>query len=705
MSTHGACPSCGSDGPVGRLCEQAVCQRNSYRAIPREYADKLMGRSPGQVNPLIGISIEEYLVVDTIGAGGFGQVLLALQQPIGMKTALKLIHADGALGDRAQMMLDKFEGEARALAALNHPNIVRLLKYGLWQGRPYLVMEFIEGGRSMRSELNPKKSPPLSTVRHVLHEVLNALEGAHELSIAHRDIKPDNILLQRVAGNPYHVKVLDFGLAKFLEEGGDTSVALGTPGYMAPEQLRRVGAGPWTDLYAVGVMAFEMMTGRWPFDGRSTEEVLGNKLDPSYDPCDRLDGLEIPAEAASFFRGALAHAPEQRLRNVASFRAAMDRALAAMAAIRGESMVFATSGPAHTSAVEDHEPETGSSGSKLWWLVAGVFAAIPVMFGVWWMLQQKPADAGAADTGAVAVHGAPVLAMSAEEARKIPAPNGWVVIPPGHFTMGSGPDEPGRFKDESPTRQVTITRPFFMKTTEVTQGEWKRLMDVPPQKFVGCGDDCPMVYVSWWAALEYANKLSIKHGYHECYALRGCAGKAGDHLECKGAVFKGVACNGFRLPTEAEWEYAARAGTATAVYAGAIHPKSPNNVPELDAIAWYAGNSGADYEGAEDCSEWESKAHPSKRCGVHPVGRKQANPWGLYDMIGNVYEWVWDWKAPYPAGPAVDPVGPDEGEERVSRGGNWFPPARKARAARRGQGPTAYRCLGLGFRLVRTVEP
>jgi serine/threonine protein kinase len=125
---------------------------------------------------------------------------------------------------------------------------------------------------------------PLGVVRHVLEQVLNALEAAHALDIVHRDIKPDNVMLQSVPGDPCFVRVLDFGLARFLESQRETSLLLGTPAFMAPEQVTREGIGPWTDLYALGVLAFEMLTGRRPFDGETPQEVLAKKLDPDFDP-------------------------------------------------------------------------------------------------------------------------------------------------------------------------------------------------------------------------------------------------------------------------------------------------------------------------------------------------------------------------------------------------------------------------------------
>jgi formylglycine-generating enzyme required for sulfatase activity len=265
-------------------------------------------------------------------------------------------------------------------------------------------------------------------------------------------------------------------------------------------------------------------------------------------------------------------------------------------------------------------------------------------------------------------------------------PAGYVGIAPVSFTMGSPESEEGR-EDGETQHSVTITRAYCMKATEVTQGEWQAVMGGNPSGFASCGANCPVEQVSWDHAVGYANALSRREGLPECYA---------------GTTFTGLTCTGYRLPTEAEWEYAARAGTMGATYGGNLTIRGERNGPALDPIAWYGGNSGVSYDGAVDCSSWADKQFPSERCGTHPVGQKQPNAWGLYDMLGNVWEWTGDRPGEY-SGAVIDPPGPATGSHRVFRGGSWSNTPAYARAAFRNFGTTGHRSGTLGFRLSRTA--
>lgn len=325
-TTEGFCPSCETAGAVGTPCPEKACSLREYHRIPREWFDRLLAVSPADRDPLIGRMVGDYLVVSGIGSGGFGRVYLVLQQPIQMKAALKIMHRDNLQTTAIGSLRNKFLMEAQALASLSHPNIVRLLKYGHQGELPYIVMEYVPG-KSLKAIINDLiligEEIGDDVVFHILEQLLNALEAAHSIGLVHRDIKPENLMVQQIPGDPWHIKVLDFGLAKFLEGSRDTTMMIGTPQYMAPEQIARKNIGPWTDLYAVGVLAFELITGRRPFAGRTTQEVLGKKLDPSYDVNSRLSDLDVPPFLQHFFHMAMARNVEDRISSVPQFRKAL----------------------------------------------------------------------------------------------------------------------------------------------------------------------------------------------------------------------------------------------------------------------------------------------------------------------------------------------------------------------------------------------
>ncbi|MCK5197300.1 MAG: formylglycine-generating enzyme family protein [Spirochaetales bacterium] len=232
-----------------------------------------------------------------------------------------------------------------------------------------------------------------------------------------------------------------------------------------------------------------------------------------------------------------------------------------------------------------------------------------------------------------------------------------VVVEGGTFQMESTSGD----GDEKPVHSVTGSS-FYMSKYEVTQAEYKAVMGKNPSDTSrGIGDNYPVNKVSWNEAVEYCNKLSRKEGLTPVYS------GSGDNIKMN------INANGYRLPTEAEWEYAAMGGTSTssATYAGS------NNI---GSVAWYTDNS---------------------RGKTHPVGGKQANELGLYDMSGNVWEWCWDWYGGYSGGSQSDPTGKSSGSSRVHRGGGWSLYASICRSANRDSFSPSFRFSNLGFRLVR----
>ncbi|MCB9833414.1 MAG: formylglycine-generating enzyme family protein [Planctomycetes bacterium] len=241
-------------------------------------------------------------------------------------------------------------------------------------------------------------------------------------------------------------------------------------------------------------------------------------------------------------------------------------------------------------------------------------------------------------------------------------------VPGGSFIMGSPADEPGRYEDES-QHEVSLDG-FWLGELPCSQALWEAVMDDNPSRFRS--PDRPVEQVSWLDCERMMKRLAAR--------VPG--------LEP-------------RFPTEAEWEYACRAGRAEATYAGAIEIRGMNDAPVLDAIAWYGGNSGVGFEldDGADSSRWLGRQFDHDVTGTRSVGLKRPNDWGLYDMLGNVWEWCADWFGPYSALPVINPGGPSSAVVRAYRGGSWSSDARDVRAACRAHGRPGLTWYYLGFRL------
>ncbi|MBI4511223.1 MAG: formylglycine-generating enzyme family protein [Deltaproteobacteria bacterium] len=252
----------------------------------------------------------------------------------------------------------------------------------------------------------------------------------------------------------------------------------------------------------------------------------------------------------------------------------------------------------------------------------------------------------------------------------------WVLVPAGEFTMGSPPDEPCRGNDEQ-SHLVRLTRAFELASIETTRRDFSALMGYVPPPAGTCGDSCPVTGVTWHEAAAFCNALSAARGLEACYTCD--AGTCRPTSAAEGAGIYG--CAGFRLPTEAEWERACRAGGQAALYTGAIGSCEGAD-PAVDALAWYDKNA---------------------QGGVHAAAEKQSNAWGLYDMAGNAWEWCHDGYQPdLGAELAVDPWGAPSSAVGVGRGGAWDEASGHSRAAFRNPTERGFTDESAGFRCART---
>jgi formylglycine-generating enzyme required for sulfatase activity/predicted Ser/Thr protein kinase len=736
------CGACPEMLPVVRERWRQICRaRAELDALLPIWPNGSLPTMPPEELPLP--QVPGYEVKALLGRGGMGVVYKARQVGLDRFVALKMIRYAEDAGPEEQA---RFRAEARANARLLHPGIVQIHEVGECQGRAYFALEYCPGG-SLDKQLDGTPWEAKRAAR-LVEKLAEAAAAAHRAGIVHRDLKPGNVLLA-ADGTP---KVTDFGLARGLDASGRTRTGaiLGTPAYMAPEQSQGKQAGPATDVWALGVILYELLTGRPPFKAvtgletllqvASREPVSVRHLQPAVprdletichhclekDAKRRYASAEALAEDLRRFGSGEPVAARPVGRLVRLLKWARRRPAAAalivlsvltLAGLVAGTLMIAWQSQQLVERTEQQLDALVTLGKRD--LQAGRFDAAVASLSAALALQPTDAPAGALlhqakvgqllttakandspDNAAAALQAldklleldsehaeanalkarvtgyehlldSTGLGFSAAQVRrlqevwarrlgceveeKLEVAAGvnmtFVLIPPGKFRMGSPVDERERSDDER-LHEVTLTEPFYLGKTEVTQAQYEALIGKNPSNFKGA--DRPVEKVTWEEARDYTEKLTKKRS---------------DKLV-------------YRLPTEAEWEYACRGGRSSS---------QPFGIGDGRALSSAEANFDGDfpYGGGAKGKRLQSTCR---------VGSYPANALGLHDMHGNVYEWCADWYAEYPAGDVSDPRGPSEGGSvRVIRGGGWYFHGTICRAALRGKG--VGRGDGLGFRV------
>jgi formylglycine-generating enzyme required for sulfatase activity/tRNA A-37 threonylcarbamoyl transferase component Bud32 len=664
-------------------------------------------------------SIGRYQVTRWLAAGAMGEIYKAQDPLFDRPVAIKTVRRELIERGDAETWLARFQHEVRAAGRLLHPNIVAAYDCGDADGTPFLVMEYVEG-ESLDRVLQRSGRLGLDEALVVITQTLSALDFAHARGVIHRDIKPANILRAKDGS----VKITDFGVAHIAESNlTSTGAVLGTLSYMAPEQLNGQRVDQRADIFAAGVVLFELLGGAKPFAGNSLGERLLNMEQRG--PADiRELNTGVPPVLKRAIETALAFDPDRRFVGAAAFSRAIaeasiapaapaapgpsDKATVAVAPAAAASPGRAA--PTFGVAAADPAPNSSATpeavarqprplrGRATGLTTATIAIAVAIAAGyLFWpgpastpaplvAVTPTPAPRAPAPTPIPAAVPAPAPAppiqagpKPGEAFRDCPDCPEMVWLPAGRFMMGTEPAETTRegvpdeiAKSERPRHPVSVRAAFAIGRYHVTRGEYGRFAAATGRNGeIGCyistdsnseldpakswrdpgfpqTDRDPVVCVSWEDAKAYAAWLSQ------------VTGKA------------------YRLPTETEWEYAARGGTTTARYWG-------------DAIG--AGNANCDGCG----SRWDNKS-------TSPVGSFRPNPFGLYDMLGDAWQWTADcWNKSYANAPSDSSIALASGEcgRRMGRGGSWFSGPRFVRAGNRYGRVIGDRIYYAGFRVAR----
>jgi eukaryotic-like serine/threonine-protein kinase len=668
------------------------------------------------VGQLVG---DKYKIERWVGEGGFAVVYRAQhtiwKQPVAIKFFSGLSSAPVEL---RQQLRDAFIQEGALLTQLSSEctGIVQARDTGVcttpsgaWV--PFIVLEWLDGCTLTEAleqgQAAGARRLELGQMIGLLAQVAAALDLVHARGVAHRDVKPDNLFV--IGGDARHpnavLKLLDFGVAKLMTTSArkatlltktGTNVVPFTPHYGAPEQYSRAfgATGPWTDVFSLALVAVELLAGKSPLAGSDLSELALASMDRQLRPTPRALGVPVSDEVEAVFARALAVEPPERFARAGEFWSALE------AAARGSvrATVVSSIHPAALAAPA-HSRRWRARG------LAGVVAALGVIAGAAWLPDRgehtpsagaiapalpESSPAPAPGTNAIVVSAAISAAPQA-----LACPDGMAEIAAGQFFQGSDADE--ALPNEKPAHAVRLDA-YCIDLHEVTAHEYTACSDVGKCKRAAVEVDWPEI-------------TDDEREAYSALCTRDAADKQDHPINCVTWQMADLYCKAQdkRLPTEAEWEYAAR-GPDGRTYPWGDEEPSPErlNACGTECAAWGRARK-LELEPLYAADDGYAATAP---VGHFPAGRSR---FGLYDVVGNVWEWVADWYATYPEseaaapgarphGPERDPSGPARGERRVIRGGawngsyaSWLRPS-----FRYAQVPTA-RSHGVGFRCASSL--
>jgi formylglycine-generating enzyme required for sulfatase activity/serine/threonine protein kinase len=693
----------------------------------------------GDTLKLVGCTIaDKYAVESLVGEGGFATVYRATHLIWKRPVALKVFKVLGDVSEKdRQRLLDEFIQEGTLLADLSARTaaIVQARDIGMLETAkgthvPYMVLEWLDGA-TLEDVLSDERERglPLRSVAeavHLLDPAAEALALAHRKGIAHRDIKPGNIFVLGDPRGEATVKLLDFGIAKVVSDAqkmagtfAKTSgqVTSFTPAYGAPEQFSRShgATGPWTDVFALALIVCETVTGKSPLDGDDYVQLAVASGNPERRPTPRTHGCIVRDDIEAVFAKAVAIKPAERWQTAGDFWGALRNALrmepmrgmtepnarsvrpsqrpgyalgsAATVAVTGDPSLAVSGGatpPASTTSTTGRRP--GSSKMGLF-VVLGLGGLAAIGGTVFWLGAKKAAPAASvtpaapSSSAAAAAVAAPALASASAAAKPAGCPAGMLAIPGGSFFMGS--DEGLKF--EKPAHQVKLA-PFCIDEFEVSVEKYKACSDAGRCKRAGITND--------WASI----KEKERQAFDPLCNIRDPQAKAKHPINCVDWEMADKFCHeqGGRLPTESEWEFAARGPDGRKYPWGDDDPGAGHlNACGKECVAWGAKN------GIEEKAMYEVD---DGFANTAPVGSfpKGASRYGVQDAVGNVWEWVADWYGDYGKDEQENPKGPETGEERVIRGGSWNGSyASWVRPTFRYKDAPDKRSYGIGFRCAK----